>query len=147
MKIKQVELNENISSQLISLSEDWENENSCHGYRKNTLEDIQGNRIIVAIEDDEIIGYLWGHNEATKKDTSIYRVGEKCFEVEELYVRPEFRNKGIGKKLFKYMEEVVKDEVSLITLGTATKNYRSILHFYIDELGMEFWSAALFKRL
>ena len=36
---------------------------------------------------------------------------------------------------------------ALMMVGTATKNYRAILHFYIDELGMEFWSARLFKRL
>jgi hypothetical protein len=32
-------------------------------------------------------------------------------------------------------------------LSTATKNARAILHFYLDELGMEFWSARLFKSL
>jgi hypothetical protein len=32
-------------------------------------------------------------------------------------------------------------------LTTATKNFRAILHFYIDELGMDFWSARLFKKI
>lgn len=72
----------------------------------------------------------------------------RFFEVEELYVKPELRSKGIGKQLFQYMEEKLKAEnVELILLSTATKNYRAILHFYLDELGMEFWNARLFKRI
>ena len=34
-----------------------------------------------------------------------------------------------------------------IFLSAATKAYKRTLHFYIDELGMEFWSARLFKKL
>ena len=147
MYIKEVELSETIVSTLIALSEDWEKEESCYGYRKNTLEDIKNNRIFVAIEDNEIIGYLFGHKELADKETAIYQTNEEYFELEELYVKPKYRNKGVGTKLFRYVEEVIKNEVHLIMLGTATKNYRSILHFYIEELGMEFWSAALFKRI
>jgi hypothetical protein len=32
-------------------------------------------------------------------------------------------------------------------LSTATKNFRAILHFYVDELDMNFWNARLFKKL
>lgn len=147
MDIKELELTENVMDTLIALSVDWEAEKSCHGYRKNTPEDIRGNRIFAAVENGEIIGYLFGHKELTDKDTSVYRKGEPFFELEELYVKPAFRNSGIGAKLFRFMEEQVRGEVNLILLGTATKNYKAILHFYIDEVGMEFWSAALFKRL
>jgi len=37
--------------------------------------------------------------------------------------------------------------MEFIMLSTATKNYKSILHFYIDELGMDFWNARLFKKI
>ena len=85
--------------------------------------------------------------ETAERQTSIYDLGTKWFEVEELYVRPEYRNQGVGQALFRHMEQVAADEAEMILLGTATKNFRAILHFYIDELGMEFWSARLFKRL
>ena len=147
MIIKEVTLTEELLKQLISLSEAWETENCCHEYIKNTPDDIKGNRVFVAFEDSVMIGYLFGHEEVTEKTTSIYRPGTNYFEVEELYVKPEFRKKGIGKGLFQYVEREVADEVDMIMLGTATKNFRAILHFYIDELGMEFWSARLFKKL
>jgi len=40
-----------------------------------------------------------------------------------------------------------EEKVELILLSTATKNYKAILHFYLDELDMEFWNARLFKRI
>ncbi len=145
MTVEEVQLTEAVLEQLLSLSEDWEKENSCHGYKKNSLGDIEGNRIFLAVEDNMVIGYLLGHKEITEKTTSVYQAGTKYFEIEELYVKPAFRSRGIGKRLFQYAEREVADEVDMIMLATATKNFRAILHFYIDELGMEFWSARLFK--
>ena len=147
MIIKEVELTEEIMEQLISLSEDWEKENSCHGYRKNSPGFIRGNRIFFAIEEETVTGYLFGHMEAAKEATSVYPAGTVYFEIEELYIKPAFRNRGIGKKLFQFVEGEVTSETDMILLSTATKNFRAILHFYIDELGMEFWNARLFKKI
>lgn len=148
MKIEEVQLTDEILTELIACSESWEAENSCHGYRKNTVDDIKGNRIFLALEDEKTVGYLFGYMDKGERKNSIYEKDEPFFEVEELYVKPELRSKGIGRQLFQYMEEKLKEEkVELILLSTATKNYRAILHFYLDELGMEFWSARLFKRI
>lgn len=89
--------------------EAWETENCCHGYIKNTPDDIKGNRVFAAFEGSAITGYLFGHEEVAEKE--------------------------------------IADHVDMIMLGTATKNFRAILHFYIDELGMKFWSARLFKSI
>ena len=56
-------------------------------------------------------------------------------------------SRGIGKALFEFASAAVEDEADYIVLSTATKNWRAILHFYLDELDMEFWSARLFKRI
>lgn len=71
MQIEEVTLTEAIAKQLISLSDDWEREGSCHGYRKNTLEDLKGNRIFLAVENDITIGYLFGHEEVAEQKTSV----------------------------------------------------------------------------
>ena len=148
MTFKEVELTDKILSELIACSEAWEQEDSCHGYRKNTEEDIKGNRIFLALEDEQMVGYLFGCMDKGERKNSIHEKDEPFFEVEELYVKPELRSRGIGKQLFGYMEEKMKEEkVELILLSTANKNYKAILHFYLDELGMEFWNARLFKRI
>lgn len=145
--IREVRASEAVVEWLMDASEDWEKENSCWGYRKNTLEDIQGNRIFLAMDGDSPVGYLFGHCVVTEKATSVYPAGTTVFEVEELYVKPGFRNRGIGKALFQHVEKTVSAEAEMLMLATATKNFRAILHFYIDELGMSFWSACLFKRI
>ena len=147
MTIKEVKRTDTVTEELISLSEDWEKENSCYGYRKNTPADIEGNRIFLALEDGTVIGYLFGHGETAKETSSVCQAGTKVFEIEELYVKPPFRNRGVGKGLFRFAEKEVASEAEMLMLGTATKNFRAILHFYIDELGMEFWSARLFKKI
>ena len=143
---KEVQLNDAVLSCLIAFSRDWEAENSTYGYRANTKEDIEGNRIFVASKDDRIIAYLFGRQYRSENMRSIMNEGTPFFEVEELYVIPEERNKGVGTKLFQYLEENLTEE-EYIVLSTATKNYRSILHFYLDELDMDFWSARLYKKI
>ncbi|MBQ1787587.1 MAG: GNAT family N-acetyltransferase [Erysipelotrichaceae bacterium] len=145
MKISEAELNEEILKELIDLSVEWEKEDSCYGYRSNQEEDIRGNRIFLAQEDGRIVAYLFGHSEESKNQTSIIPNGTKCFEIMEIYVRKEYRNQGIGKELFSYAEDHIDD--AYITLSTATKNWKAILHFYIDETDMTFHSARLFKRI
>ena len=73
--------------------------------------------------------------------------GTPYFEVEEIYVISEKRSQGIGEALFRFAEDAVKGEAEYIVLSTATKNWKAIFHFYLDELDMQFWSARLFKKL
>lgn len=145
--IEENELTDELLGTLIRLSLDWEAENSCYGYRKNERSDIEGNRIFIAKDGKDIIGYLFGHLEKSERSTSIMPDGTPVFEVEELYVKPDYRSKGIGKMLFSCAEKAVQNDVDYIMLSTATKNWKAIFHFYLDELGMEFWSARLFKKV
>ena len=147
IRIAETNLTEEVLSELIRMSEDWEKENSCHGYRKNEKSDIDGNRIFLAFCGDHIVGYLFGHAEKSQKATSIMPDGTPCFEIEELYVCPKYRSQGIGSRLFDYVEKAVRGEVDYLMLSTATKNWRAILHFYLDELDMNFWNARLFKHI
>ena len=149
MQIREITLTDTILQVLIDLSADWEAENSCHGYRKNELSDIQDNRIFLAEEQNEIIGYLFAHLEKSEKRTSFMEAGTPYFEIEELYVRPAYRGQGVGQSLFRFAEDQITKEgqADFIMLSTATKNWKAILHFYLDELDMDFWNARLFKRL
>ena len=147
MTIREVQLDDEVLSLLISFSEDWTAEDSCYGYRPNDRSDIEGNQIFLAKEDDTTVGYLFGKVYQAEKMKSIMPEGTPYFEVEELYVIPEKRSQGIGEKLFRFVEDAVKDEAEYMVLSTATKNWKAIFHFYLDELDMTFWSARLFKKV
>ena len=134
MFIHEVIPDEKTLAQLIRFSEDWAAENSCYGYRPNDKTDIEGNRIFFAEDGDAVIGYLFGKICRSEQMKSIMPEGTPYFEVEELYVVPERRSQGIGAKLFKYTEQAVKSEAEYMVLSTATKNWKAIFHFYLDEL-------------
>ena len=147
MLIHEVELNDAVLETLIALSKDWEAERSCHGYRANARADIEGNRIFLAEEDGSVIAYLFGKLCTSEKQSSVMPDGTPYFEIEELYVVPAQRSRGVGAALFAHVENALKPEAEFILLGTATKNARAILHFYLDVADMQFWSARLFKRI
>lgn len=147
MNIREVELDDSVLEKLIQMSEDWAAENSCFGYRANERADIEGKRIFIAEEDGEMVGYLFGKAGRSENMRSIMAEGTPFFEVDEIYVVPEKRSRRIGEALFRHVENVVKEETEYIVLSTATKNWKAIFHFYLDELDMQFWSATLFKKL
>ncbi|MBP5231316.1 MAG: GNAT family N-acetyltransferase [Clostridia bacterium] len=147
MFVHEVELTEAVLEQLIRLSEDWAAENSCRGYCPNGRSDIEGNRIFLAEDDEGVAGYLFGNVHPSKQTSPVMPDGTPYFEVEELYVVPEKRSRGIGRALFRYAEEAVKAEADYMMVGTATKNWKAVFHFYLEELDMTFWSARLFRRI
>lgn len=132
---------------LLELSLMWEKEDSCYGYRANTEGDFQDCYILAAY-DDELIAYVFGKEEIQDKQTSVIDKNMHYFEVQEIYVHPLYRLRGIGKQLIERLEEELREKgIEMMLLSTATKNWRAIMHFYIDEVGMNFWSARLYKRL
>ena len=132
---------------LLELSLMWEKEESCYGYRANTEDDFQDCYILAAY-DDELIAYIFGKEEIQEKQTSVIDKNMHYFEIEELYVHPSYRSRGIGKQLMENLEkELKKKGQKMMVLSTATKNWKAIMHFYIDEIDMNFWSARLYKRL
>lgn len=147
MKYYEAEATSEILEKLLQLSAQWAAEQNCYGYYPNTEADIRGKRIFLAEDEDGIEAYLLGKLETAKNMKSIMAEGTVYFEVEELYVVPEKRSQGIGEALFRFVEETVKKDVQFIMLSTASKNSKAILHFYLDELDMQFWSARLFKKV
>ena len=132
---------------LLELSLMWEKEESCYGYRANTEDDFQDCYILAAY-DDELIAYIFGKEEIQDKQTSVIDKNMHYFEIEELYVHPSYRARGVGKQLMESLEkELKKKGLRMMVLSTATKNWKAIMHFYIDEIDMNFWSARLYKRL
>lgn len=138
-------LEPNTISQLIELSRLWVAENCSYGMVINEKEDLK-EPLAVALDGDRIVGYCFGAYCTQERKTSCIPVGSRCFSLDELYILPKYRGQGIGKTLFRMMEQAVSGECDFITLATSTKNYKAILHLYVEELGMDFHSAFLIKK-
>ena len=141
------EINQFDMHRLVELSLMWDKEDSCYGYRANTEDDLK-DRYILAVYDDELIAYVFGKEEVQDKQTSVIDKNMHYFEIEELYVHPSYRSRGIGKQLMESLQkELKKKGLEMMMLSTATKNWKAIMHFYIDEIDMNVWSARLYKHL
>lgn len=146
--VMETPLTDEVLDILLRMSADWAAENSCRGYYPNSRADVDGNRIFLAMDGETALGYLFGHESRAERTSSVISEGTPYFEIEELYVVPSSRRRGIGRRLFEAAEAAAKaDGLPFLMLGTATKDYHRILHFYIEELGMDFWSARLYKKL
>ena len=144
MKYEYKSLDDKTIEELIKLSQKWQDEECTWGIIANTKEDIK-EPLFVAIDNESIVGYIFGHFYTEESKTSYIEIGSKCFMIDEAYVLPSYRHKGIGKKLFNLIEAHVKNSCDYLTLSTSTKNYKSVLHFYVDELKMNFHHAFLIK--
>lgn len=148
MKLFEIGDNSTIINDIVSLSQQWENEDISNGYLHNELTDIVGNRIFVAVEENETLGYLFGKMKQAENISSIIPDNAKYFEIEEFYVKKDFRSQGIGRQLFDFVENQVKiDGSEYLFLNSATKNYKAVLRFYIDVVDMNFACADLFKKI
>ena len=123
----------------------WVDEDCSFGMVANKEKDIH-EPIYLAYHDQEMVGYIMGKYFVEDTKRSYVDIGDKCFEVEELYVIPNYRNQGIGKKLFSLLEKEVKDNVKYIVLATSTKDYQRTLKFYVKDNDMTYHSAFLIKK-
>ena len=147
IEIKKCELDDRNIKAVIALSKEWESEDLTYGYCANDKNDLIGNDLFLAYSDAQIIGYLFGKCSVLNEAITPIDKGSKCFDINEIYVKEKYRSQGIGKALFEYTENYHKQNVEYITLSTDTKNYKSILYFYIEKMDMSFWSAKLFKKI
>ena len=144
VEIKRINVNE-YSEQLIELSKIWMEEDITNGLVPNELSDLK-EPCYAAFDGDKIVGYTFGHFYNADKKINTIKEGDKCFEIDEIYVLKEYRSQGIGRKLFQAIEEEVHKEVEFITLPTSTKDYKKILNFYVEMMDMTFHSAFLYKK-
>ena len=132
-----------------SLSKEFEKENICYGLIGDEIDHYYDYNVFVAKIDNKIIGYAYGSFNVKDKDScSFYKKGDKCFYLEEIYVKNEFRNIGAGSLLFKAIERYAKEnKAKWFELSTSTKNYEEVFNFYIKMMKLNYWSSYLIKEL
>lgn len=146
IEIREITLTEDRVRQLIALSQAWVDENISHGMRANEREDLK-EPVFAALEGEKIVGYAFGHAYVKEKKTDSVPVGSRCFDVDELYVLPAYRSRGVGGRLFRAVEAYAKTQGDYLTLATSTKDYKRVLRFYAEQNGMDFHDAYLTKKL
>lgn len=129
--------------------EEWRNgfkrKRENMGYDRNfyVLCSLEGGR------DKEMLGYAYGRTIELEEDRPYAKKGTKLFELEEIYVFEEHQNKGHGKRIVNFAIEHEKkyNKAEFMTVVADSKRYKDILHFFIDECGLEFWNALLVRQI
>lgn len=104
---------------------------------------------VKAENKEEFIGYGYGRTIVLEEDRPYAPKGTRLFELEELYVFEEHQNKGHGKQIVKFAIEHEKKyfKAEKMAVVADSKRYKDILHFFIDELDLSFWSCLLVRDL
>ena len=132
--------------QLLALSRDWAEEKTCPAYYANEEADFLDKDIYIALEGDKIVAYAYGEIKELTEATSYNQMGEKAFNLDELNVVPAWRRRGVGKELYRFLEEQIREQVDVIGVTAVSYQYEKLLRLYIDELGFDFKYAQLAKR-
>ena len=134
--------------EVVKLSSEFEEEGCCNGVKSDNYEYFLARKVVVAIDEGKIIGYAHGGEEVEEKDRTYAKAGDKYFELDEIYVKKEYRSQGVGKMLYWYLEAMASMKgCKTVRLNAVSKDYKKLLNLYIDELGMEFISAYLVKQI
>lgn len=133
---------------LCEMSNLWVSEGITRGLAPNTPSGLKDARCFIARDGNDVVGYAVGSVKSACGMSAGIPDGETYFEIDELYVMKEKRCKGYGQEIYRQIETMVREEgMKYLYLYTATKDYARILDFYIEKLGMTFFSAQLFKAL
>ena len=132
---------------LLALSKTWAEEGITYGYVPTSQELFENYRCWVAEADGRIIGYAAGETKTALRDIEIQKNGDRYFELEELYVHPDYRAQGVGRLLLERVErEARQDGLAQLMLNAANRDHAPLLDFYLRE-GMTPHSFRLFKTL
>jgi GNAT superfamily N-acetyltransferase len=88
-----------------------------------------------SLADDEVVGYVFGEVRKGKAGPAI-PLEEPYLEIFEVYVHPDYRSQGLGKKLI--FEMVKKAESNQV------HRWRETAAFY-EALGFNMWYIQMFK--
>jgi len=99
---------------------------------------------LVAECDSQIIGYINGSVRVNEKVDILPRQ-ETYLEVENIYVKPEFRDRRVGGDLIDQLLAIAdQDGIKRFIVSTVTRDMDRILKFYRDH-GFKPWCVELFK--
>lgn len=106
---------------------------NAHRYMQKMLDDVKNmnGKVFVSEEDGQVVGFIQGVIiEHRKGDDEIYDLSHKPSKdgwIGLLFVKPEFRGSGVGRKLLDKMKEYFKsEECTSIRLLVLSDNIRTV---------------------
>jgi ribosomal protein S18 acetylase RimI-like enzyme len=100
---------------------------------------------LVAESDGYLVGYING-TVKLNQDIPVLPKQETYLEIENIYVKPDFRNQQIGGKLIEKLLEIAgQNGIQRFSVGTVSKDMAKTLNFY-QSYGFKVWHVQMFKE-
>lgn len=96
--------------------------------------------IFVAEEQNKLIGF------ATSSIRNVVRYPKPIAELDELFVHPEYRKHGMGRKLMEIIEEKAKEQNCYLMYIESHYDHKAAHHFY-ESLGYKNYGYHFVKTL
>jgi GNAT superfamily N-acetyltransferase len=132
---------------LVALEDRWLAEDSTIGMVAVTAEEVRGwlgPYCWVAEHDGEIVGFAYGRAEVSE-GLAVIPAGEPYLRVEELYVLPEHRDRGVGGRLLdQLLAEAAARGIARGRVYSSSRDWRRIVDFY-QRHGFAMWCVELYR--
>ena len=136
--------------EILQLDRHWEQENIAHNFIFISREEFIAclerfpEYFLIAESGGHIVGYINGSVQTGKK-VAVIPEQESYLEIDNIYVKPEFRNKGIGGKLMKrLLETAAQNGIQRFFVSSDSKEMDKVLNFY-RGYGFKLWYIQMFK--
>ena len=124
-----------------ALNTNWPYEKAGEYYFRDKINGVEGVCYVVE-SDGQVVGYVAGkvNKEIDKRDTLLRS------ELENIYIKPEFRGSGVGKKLTDHLISWSKELGAQNMTVSAYHNNEGAIGFY-KECGFNLYAVTLEKTL
>jgi ribosomal protein S18 acetylase RimI-like enzyme len=137
--------------EVLQLDRLWEQENIAREFEFVSREEFAANLerfqtyFLVAESNGSLVGYINGTVRPGQEGAMVSPEHEVCLEIENIYVKPDFRNRHIGGKLMESLLEVAeKKGIQRFLVATDSKDMDKVLNFY-QRYGFQLCYVRMFK--
>lgn len=131
------------------LQREWAQAQITHGYRpprRVALRRALGGFFWVAEHRGRIVGFTYGSRRVSK-GLAVVPKGCAYLDIEDVYVTPRWRNRGVGRALIDAITAAARERnIRRVMVYSATKDMRRLLRFY-EQLGFKSWFVQLYREL
>ncbi len=131
------------------LQQRWFEEGCVYGFVPDDAEQVEAalsQYFLLAEAGSEVIGFISGSAQ-TSGGTAVIAAGESYLEIDNLYVAPEFRRRGVGGELVdRLLAQAREAGLAHAVLYSAAREIHSVLRFY-ERHKFQSWYVQMFQKL
>ena len=133
--------------EVAALFERWQHEDAVWGLRAEPVERLRtrmGEFFLVARSEGRVVGFAVG--KVDREPFCVFPAGESYLEIEDVYVAPEHRRRGVGAALVESLLKAAEaGGIPRFHLYSASRDWQRSMRFY-ERFGFRVWSFQMFKK-